>query len=386
MIFFIILVFLAFFYATVSLSLIIGILRLKKHTQVTADQPFVSILVPAKNEEQNIIRCLESLLNQQYPHDRYEIIAINDRSTDKTQAIIENYMGKHGIVKCVNLNSNPSDLTGKQNALKEGLKSSKGEIILNIDADCVAGELWVKRMVSYFTSNVGFLIGFTTAYDPVRPSVFTELQALDMLFLMESAAGSIGMNIPVSCMGSNLAYRRKVIENLREHELGYTITEDTTLIQKIAKHTNWKITVAYDKDAVVSTLGEKSFGNFLSQRIRWILGGQASKLWTLFPLYAIFLFNFCIAIALPFTFFAWKFAFLVFLSILIKSLFDFIRCWHVCGEFGRYRLLKLFPLYECFMILYSVITGFGSAFVRKVRWKGEVYTRGAVANEAQSGG
>jgi cellulose synthase/poly-beta-1,6-N-acetylglucosamine synthase-like glycosyltransferase len=360
--------------------------------------------VPARNEERAIADCLESLVQQRYPSDRYEIIVVNDRSTDNTPSIIKNYMEKYKTIKCVSIDSNPSELTGKQNALNEGLKLCAGEIILNTDADCIVGPLWVRRTVSYFTPQVGLTIGFSTTYRSFKSSkslksnrvpehspteswndfngfngfndFFADLQSLDMLFLMDAAAGAIGMNVPVSCLGRNMAYRKAVLDDIGYSGMGYTVTEDAALIQAVAKKTNWDIAVVYDKAASVSTLAEESVKQFLSQRTRWALGGRATRSWSQIPLYATFLFHLCLAISFPLMFFARSLIAVTLFSVSVKVILDFVRCWRVCKEFDRTGLLMLFVPYEIFMTCYSILTGFGSIFIRKVRWKGEEYTRG----------
>jgi len=415
-----ILAFLAFCYILVSVSLFIGVSRLRRNTghktqdgsqagmpvppglesrvlsleSGAGNLPFVSILVAARNEERAIADCLESLVQQQYPSDRYEIVVVNDRSTDNTPSIIKNYMGKYKAIKYVSIDSNSSGLTGKQNALNEGLKLCAGEIILNTDADCIAGPLWVRRTVSYFVPQVGLTVGFSTVYNTKakgqRPKnsmlyalhsmlrgLFAHLQSLDMLFLMDAAAGTIGMNAPVSCLGRNLAYRKAILDDIGYSGMGYTITEDAALIQAVAKKTNWDIAVVYDKAAAVLTFAEESIKQFLSQRVRWVLGGQATRSWLQIPLYASFLFHLCLAISFPLMFFARSLIAVTLVCVFVKVILDFVRCWRVCKEFQRADLLRLFIPYEVFMVFYSILAGLGSIFIRKVRWKGEVYTRNA---------
>lgn len=415
--------FLASFYALLSAWLFIGVSRLKKNTvrnvdpslrsrtgieqsEGSTDLPFVSILVAARDEEKAIAGCLESLVQQQYPSDRYEIVVVNDRSIDSTPSIIKSYMEKYRIIKYVSIDSNLSGLTGKQNALNEGLKFCTGEIILNTDADCIAGPLWVHRTVSYFRPQIGLTIGFSTTYNAkdeelrgkgkelrARSRVlyalrsmfhafFADLQCLDMLFLMDAAAGAIGMNVPVSCLGRNLAYRKIVLDDIGYSGMGYTITEDAALIQAVARRAaNWDIAVVYDKDAAVLTFAEESVKQFLSQRIRWVMGGQATRLWSQVLLHTTFLFHSCLAICFPLMFFMRSFIAAAIAatlsSIVVKTALDFARCWRVCREFNRIDLLRLFVLYEIFMISYSILIGFGSMFIRKIRWKGESYTRNA---------
>jgi len=347
-------------------------------SQNAADLPFVSVLVPARDEERFIADCLESLTHQQYPVDRYEIVVVNDRSTDSTPQIIRSYMEEHSMIKCVTIDSNSSGLTGKQNALNEGLKVCSGDIILNTDADCIAGPLWVRRTVSSFTPQIGLTIGFSTTYSRDDFNVlFSGLQSLDMLFLTDAAAGAIGINIPISCSGRNLAYRKRLLDDIGYLGMGYTITEDAALIQTVAKHTNWEIAVAYDKDAAVLTSAEENIRQFLSQRVRWVLGGRAIKSWSQLPLHTIFLFHLCLAISLLLMFFTRGFMAVILFSVISKTALDLVRCWRVCKEFGRTDLLKLFVPYEVFMVSYSILAGLGSIFVRGVRWKGEFYRRDA---------
>jgi cellulose synthase/poly-beta-1,6-N-acetylglucosamine synthase-like glycosyltransferase len=381
-----ILAFLSFCYILTSAALSIGVSRLKKQmweapiigeSQNAADLPFVSILVPARDEERYISDCLESLVHQQYPPDRYEIVVVNDRSTDSTPQIIRSYMEEHSMIKCVTVDSNSSGLTGKQNALNEGLKLCRGDIILNTDADCIAGPFWVPRTVSCFTPQIGLTIGFSITYSRDGLGLlFSGLQSLDMLFLTDAAAGAIGINIPISCSGRNLAYRKRLLDDIGYLGMGYTITEDAALIQTVAKHTNWKIAVVYDKDAAVLTSAEESIRQFLSQRVRWVLGGRAIRSWVQIPLHTIFLFHLCLAISLLLMFFERGFVAVILFSAFSKTTLDLVRCWRVCKEFGRTDLLKLFVPYEVFMVFYSILAGLGSIFVREIRWKGELYKRG----------
>lgn len=366
--------FLTFLYLLISIILIIGTSRLKKKTIKSTVLPFVSIIVPARNEENTIEDCLDSLLNQQYPYDKYEIIVVNDRSSDKTPAIIKSYQEHHKIIKSLDIESNISGLTGKQNAINEGLKLCKGEIIFNIDADCIALPTWLKQTVSYFSPKIGLTIGFNIPYSKDgSKSIFADLQALDMLFLMDAAAGSIGVNVHVSCAGSNLAYRKDIFTDMDYHHLGFTVTEDTALIRSVSDNPNWDATVVYDRETAVMTPAETSLKSFLTQRIRWTLGGLATRSWTLIPLYSTFFYHFCLVISILLAFFIESLAGIVIASFVVKLVMDFIRCWRVCKEFQRFDLLQVFLLYEYFMMFYSIVSGFSSLFIRKIQWKGDTY-------------
>ena len=389
---------LAFCYVLISLSLFIGIWRLKRKPagniapsscsgqirgqERTSDEPpFVSILVPARDEEKAIPDCLESLVRQQYPSDKYEIVVVNDRSADRTPAIIEGYQKKYRMIKCVSIDSNSTGLTGKQNAISEGLKFCIGEIILNIDADCTAGPLWVRQTVSHFAPQVGVSVGFvlTKRRDAsVIRSLFADIQGLDLLLLRYAAAGAAGMNVTAPCGGANLAYRKVVLDEVGYSEIGYALGEDISLIEAVAKNTDLEMLFIRDKDAAVFTSAAEGMRQFLSQRVRWVLGGRATGSWSQVPLHSMLLFHLCIVAFLPLACFERSLAAAVILSILIKASLDFIAGWRVCKEFERTDLLKLFIPYEFFLVFYSIIAGFGSIFIREVRWKREIYSKRAV--------
>ena len=338
--------------------------------------PFVSILIPAKDEEQNIAGCLDSIINQKYDKDRYEIIVVNDRSTDNTLSIIQAYSEKYKNIKYIDIKQISTGMTGKQNAINEGLKYCSGEIILNTDADCIAEPLWILRTVSYFTPSIGLTIGFSNIHDSdISKSLFGRLQALDMLFLMDAASGAVGIGVPVSCLGMNMAFRKSLVDEISYDSIGYTVTEDAALIQKATKNSHWGITAVYEKDAAVSTFAENSLKDFIIQRLRWITGVPILSFWNKILLLSVFIYHLFIPISLILMFLHKGIAFAILLSLSIKIILDFIRCWHICREFHKTHLLKSFIPYEFFIIFYSVIIYFGSMFIKKINWKGKAYNK-----------
>ncbi len=118
--------------------------NLKAHADL--ELPFVSILVPARNEEENISECIYSLLKQDYPD--FEIIVINDRSTDRTLEILKNFPGQDKI-KIINISELPGGWTGKTHALHEGSKIAKGEWLLFTDADTIHNSSSLRSSITY---------------------------------------------------------------------------------------------------------------------------------------------------------------------------------------------------------------------------------------------
>lgn len=113
--------------------------------EVKPPQPFVSIIVAALNEEDTIGEALESLVHLDY--DPLEIIAINDRSTDNTGTLLDDFAQRYQKIKVVHINQLPANWLGKHNALQEGAKRAQGDLLLFTDADVKLEPSTLKRAV-----------------------------------------------------------------------------------------------------------------------------------------------------------------------------------------------------------------------------------------------
>ena len=397
---------LTFYHAAVVITIFIGTLRVKpprgKRTRPFAaleGRPFVSVLVPARNEEANIKSCLDSLAKQDYPKDKYEIVVVNDRSTDNTYEIIKNF--KRGSaplsplkeqaqnssegndepplsVVLVNIETLPAGMVGKQNAVKRGLAVCKGDIILNTDADCIAPPSWISRMVDSFDELTGFVAGIVVNFEKgKKATLFAKLQSLDLIYLMNFAIGCIGWGKPASCIGNNIAYRKQALEDIGGYDsLGYTMTEDAALIQAVSENTKWNIKIALKGDTVIITKPVETLKDFYRQRARWILGGRDTKVKSMIFLQLALWFNLSLLVLFPFSIlFSSRLLVVLSCSVLTKLLLDSLLCFSLSRKVGRLELLKWILPYEAFLIFYSVLIGFGTMFARKISWKGQIYKR-----------
>lgn len=228
----------------------------------------VSVIIPARNEAANIEACLDSLAGQDYPSALYETVVVDDHSTDGTAGLVEKRLGREENLKLVR--SGPEQ-QGKKQAISQGVASSTGEIILVIDADCRAQPTWISGILRYFTPDVGVVAGATFFRPDQEKTLLHKLQALDGLTLIAAGAGSIGTGHPAICNGSNLAYRRQVFgqvngfEGIDRLESG----DDDMFVQKIHKHTSWKVAFAQDPGTYNWTAPIDRPGPLLQQRTRW---------------------------------------------------------------------------------------------------------------------
>ncbi|MCJ7813016.1 glycosyltransferase, partial [bacterium] len=179
------------------------------------DKPHVSVIIAARNEEKNIKNVLADLLNQTYPENRVEIVIVNDHSEDSTEEIIQAISRKNRRIKYLHITQIEEKLTAKKNALFQGIQNSRGEIILTTDADCKVLPTWVETMVSYFSEDVGMVVGFSQlCYGDESCSLFQKIQAVDFLMLMAAAQGTANMGCAWAASGQNLAYRKTVYDQV----------------------------------------------------------------------------------------------------------------------------------------------------------------------------
>ena len=117
-----------------------------RHKQVNYNSPFISVIVPVYNEESNIDNCLNSLLKQNYK--KYEILVVDNNSTDNSQKKIRQLMEKNKKIKLF-----VEKRQGAASARNTGINKSRGEILLFIDADCIAQKDWIKRIIQPIIKN-----------------------------------------------------------------------------------------------------------------------------------------------------------------------------------------------------------------------------------------
>ena len=120
-----------------------------------------SIIVSARNEERHISSLLDSLLLLEYPKDHYEIIVVNDRSTDATQKILEEYSRRTDTLRIVTITGNTTDMPNKKNALRNAIAVSRNEILAFTDADCIVPAGWLRELSKQFTDSVGAVAGYS---------------------------------------------------------------------------------------------------------------------------------------------------------------------------------------------------------------------------------
>jgi len=332
-----------------------------------ASQPKVSIIVAARNEETNIRNCLESLAHIEYPTGQLEVIIVDDRSTDHTPEIIQEYTERFPHFKSIVTTEGVGQLQGKANALSQGIDVSTGEIIMITDADCTVQPSWVKNTVKYYTDDTGMVLGFTLIE---TRSGFQAIQSLDWLFLLTLAAAGIGLNHPLSCVGNNMSYRRKTYNEVGGYRnIKFSVTEDFSLLHAVFDRTKWKIRYPIDTQALIMTKACPTWKVLYQQRQRWGTGGLDADLLGFY----IMAVAFCLHVLnLISPFFVSNILYAL-VPLLLKFTADAAILSIPLRRFKQLRLFKYFLHFELYFILYTILLPFIVFFGGKVVWKGRKY-------------
>ncbi len=328
--------------------------------------PIISIIVAARNEEENILSCLESLDNLIYPENKIDIIIVDDASDDDTLDIVSNFIHGKQKFRVIYMQENTDAiLKGKVRAMAEAIKLASGEIILTTDADCVVNPLWAKTIASYYSEEVGVVNGFTTQ---TANDIFSGIQAIDFIYLLFIASGTINLGKPVSCIGNNMSFRKKAYEETGGFEnLQFSVTEDFLLLNSIQKIGKYKVIYPLSKDSLVISKPSSSLKELFSQKKRWAVGGIDTPALGIGLMLSSFLTNLFLLLT-PFFFSA------VWLYLLIfKVAIDFFVLVPTHQRLGLQKNLKYFLMFEIYYIIYVVLLPFVVLFSKKVKWKDRVY-------------
>ncbi len=236
------------------------------------EQPRVSVIIAARNEEGCIDRCLQALQRQRYPKHKLEIIVVDDRSEDGTAARVAAFCQTDPNIHLLQIRESSGTLAPKKHAIAYGIAHASGDILFTTDADCQPGPCWVAEMVKYFEPEVGMVAGFNP-YQPERghERLFHEMLALDYFSMAAVAAACTDLDRPVSCSGGNLAYRRCVYDEAGGFAaIGSWVSGDDDLfLEHVHQQTSWQIRYARHPRTFVPTRPPETVGDFFNQRIRY---------------------------------------------------------------------------------------------------------------------
>jgi 1,2-diacylglycerol 3-beta-glucosyltransferase len=325
----------------------------------------VSVIIAARNEDANLHDCLESVAHQTYSTSLYEIIVINDGSTDDTETICNDFAKRYSHIKVITAKDDEI-IRGKANALAQGIEAATGEIILITDADCTVPRTWVEQTAMRYDSNVGLIGGFTLQK---ATSPFQGMQSLDWTFILGMAAATAGLGNPLGSIGNNLSFRRSAYDQVGGYKkLKFSVTEDYTVVQAIVSSNKWKYIYPIDLKHLVESKSCPNFQALIRQKHRWGKGGLDMKPAGL----AIMVVGFLMHIS-PFIMLLWGGIFQAAAALTIKFIADYVFLYQILQRLDRKEDLRWFTWFEIYFLIYVLLLPFIVFFGGKVKWKGREF-------------
>jgi len=202
---------LATIYATVILVFWLGNLLTSSKANKSNFEKF-SVIIAARNEADNLPNLLTRLAKINYPQTDFEIIIANDRSTDKTAEILQNWQNKIPNLRVVTIKKEKQELVGKKNALQAAIEISRYDILAFTDADCLPNANWLQLLNKAFTDKTDYVAGYSPLLG--KNNLLYKLKNLERASIFAVTAGSFFWNWGITCTGRNLAYRKKLFQQV----------------------------------------------------------------------------------------------------------------------------------------------------------------------------
>ena len=332
----------------------------------------VSVIIPARNESENIRACLESVVSQNYPLSLFEVIVIDDHSTDNTAEIVLSY--KESNVRLIKLSD---ELKGKvinsykKKAIEEGIRKALGALIVTTDADCVVGPNWLAEIVNFYEKHNAVFIAAPVSFYGEKNDLLKIFQSIDFLTMQGITGAAVSEKFQCMCNGANLAYEKKVFEEVGGFKGIDNIAsgDDMLLMHKIFSRYPDRVLFLKNKDAIVKTKPMDSIDGFLNQRIRW--ASKADKFQDkkiTFVLAWVYFLNVFLFGATVTAFLSDSYYDNVLVLWIIKTVVELLFIVPVAKFFNKLHLMWWYPLLQPFHVVYIIISGWLGKF-GKYKWK-----------------
>ena len=349
-------------YLGVTAGFVIGLLRRPKRRN--KDQPFVSVVIAARDEGAFIGACLKSLTYQTYPADRYEIIVVDDDSTDDTNAEILKFEN----VRCLQPSKEFESFAAKKRPMATGIAASRGPLILTTDADCTVPETWIKTVVSHFTEETDVVIGYSEIA-PISKSLTHRFQSYDFFALLSAAAGAAGLGRAWAATGQNFAYRREVYDRVNGFRaIANRPSGDDVLLLQLFRKAGASVAFCKASSGHVTTWRGESIGGLINQRKRW--ASNAIKQPQLNPCFFAYIASVLTITLLPILaiFLGGPFVTLLILTYGFRILLEGTVLALGIRELEAKQSLWFFPVWMLLQIPYVWIVGIGGC-LSSFEWK-----------------
>lgn len=329
---------------------------------------FVSVIVAARNEEANIPQLVAALANQSLPQQQFEVIIVDDYSTDATSALLQPYCNNRLRVVQPAV---PQQLSSKKKAIEAGVAAARGPLLAITDADCVPPPRWLEQMLAFYKQKSAAFIAAPVVLQ-TAPTLTGVFQMLDFTMLQAITAASVQAGAHSMCNGANLAYEQQAFAAVGGFKGIDTVAsgDDMLLMYKIWQQDPQRVHYLKSREAIMPTPAMPTWKGFWQQRIRWSSKATHYQDWRVTAaLFFVYSFNLW-AVVLFICALAGKAEWLLFWVFLgVKTAAELLLLLPATQFFGGSRYLIFFPLLQPLHIVYTIAIGIASRG-RRYQWKG----------------
>ncbi|QIL77612.1 glycosyltransferase [Hymenobacter sp. HDW8] len=238
----------------------------------TADVPLFSVLVAARNEGLMLPLLLHDITQQSLPGTQFEVIVVDDNSTDNTAAVVEG-AAQHSsfVLRLIRLQDQPGAPTGKKAALQAALNVARAPWVVCTDADCRVGPDWLGSYAALIQTDASVKFVSGPVLLTGDNSLLSNLMGLEFAGLVGVGAATIGQGQPTMCNGANLAYRREAFAAVQGFSGNEHVAsgDDEFLLHKLHAAFPGSIRFLKTPRAIVRTAAPPTLRTLLAQRVRW---------------------------------------------------------------------------------------------------------------------
>ncbi len=341
------------------------------------DVPFISVVIAARDEENNISHCIQSLLNQDYPVDKFEILIVDDFSTDRTAELIKNF--EQSVTNLKYLSSIAKEqgkqiVSYKREAIQKGINASKGKYILLTDADCTVPPSWINAYSEQFIKEDCVFVGGPVVISDEIPNLLTSFQGLDMIGMMVITGAGYQSGNQLLANGANMGFSKQVFNDLGGYDQfpKKASGDDMFLLHHFHQYHPKRIRFLKTLSAVVVTQPEHSIKALLRQRIRWASKNNAYKEMNInFSLSVLFMVSLKIVILGVLSIIQASIFFPMFCVLYTFKIFsDYLLQREAIKFFDKRKLENYFFLSQNIHTLYITWVGIMASLFPVYQWKG----------------
>ncbi|MBG6187718.1 glycosyltransferase [Flavobacterium sp. CAN_S2] len=346
---------------------VFGKFAFAKTQKITPKRIPISVIVCAKNEEENVANFIPLLAEQNYPD--FEIVLIDDASSDATLDLFEGFEKQYPNVRLVKVENNEAFWGNKKYALTLGIKAAKKEYLLFTDADCYPTSTeWITAMSSQFTMQKTIVLGYGK-YEKIPNSFLNKIIRFETLLTAIQYFSWAKIGHPYMGVGRNLAYKKEEFFNVNgfiEH-MQIRSGDDDLFVNQAAKAKN--TTIAYSPESFTVSKPKTTFNDWWIQKRRHVATANYYKPFDKLQLGAFYCSQ-LFFILLPIVLLSFQFQWILVLCLIaLRYIVTWIIVGFSAGKLKEKDVVYWYPILELVLLFTQINIFITNTFSKPVHWK-----------------